>query len=104
MLIKWLMGSHAQQIETAQFRADFVKSSIESCLKVQTKAPENKDLTVGQLTTYCTCMATAEVNDFKLEDYKAVDQNHAVPESIQKRIDAMAPACVDKIVQDLKTK
>jgi hypothetical protein len=97
---KWLFGSisHGETI-TPQFRSEFIRSSIDSCMKVQTAAEDNKDFTVGQLTNYCTCMANAEVNEFTKEDFQAIHSINPIPPAIQKRIDALAPACIADIVK-----
>lgn len=102
VFFKMFAAKTAQPIDSTQFRTDFIKASIESCLGFQTKAPENKDLTIRQLTSYCTCMAKAEADNFSPADYKLVnDSKPVIPPSIQTRINEMAPACIADITKDM---
>lgn len=85
-----------------QFKADMMKSGVESCLKRQSSAPENKDLTLGQINKFCNCLMVAQTNDFTTEDIKSIRANNmVVPPALEKRIEALSIPCAEDLAKEV---
>ena len=72
-------------------RAEVLKSSAGSCLDTNMKKPENRPYTIAVVDAFCTCVGTAVVDGFSIEELTAAGKQ-MTPE-FEKRRDGFATRC-----------
>ena len=72
-------------------RAEVLKSSARGCLDTNMKKPENRPYTIAVVDAFCTCVGTAVVDGFSIEELTAAGKQ-MTPEFEQRR-DGFATKC-----------
>jgi hypothetical protein len=73
----------ATQLEGEQ-RAEFLKMSTGTCLDNNLKKAENRAYTLAVINAFCTCVGTASVDLFSIEDLQAAGEK-MTPDFISRR-------------------
>jgi hypothetical protein len=73
----------ATQLQGEQ-RTEFLKMSIGTCLDNNLKKPENRAYTLAAINAFCTCVGTASVDLFSIEDLEAAGEK-MTPDFISRR-------------------
>ena len=73
----------ATQLQGEQ-RTEALNISTGTCLDNNLKKPENRNYTVAALNAFCTCIGTASVDIFSIEDLQAAGQK-MTPDLVNRR-------------------
>lgn len=72
-------------------RTEVIASSAGSCLDTNVKSADNRPYTLAVVNAFCTCVGTAVVDGFSIEELSAAGKQ-MTPE-FEKRRDAMSAKC-----------
>jgi hypothetical protein len=73
----------ATQLQGEQ-RSEFLKISTGTCLDNNLKKPENRNYTLAAINAFCSCVGTASVDLFSIEDLQAAGEK-MTPEFVARR-------------------
>ena len=82
-------------------RDSFVRGGFDSCVKLQTNAPENHAISPEKIASFCMCYARAIANSINGEEYEAmtpvmVGKSKTLPASFLSKVKAAQLICQGK--------
>lgn len=87
---------------TGTGRTAFIETAMQTCIKKQSEAPENKGLAASVLTQYCTCFVNGVADRLTNNEVKAAGTANDPKVGLaimQPKIDAASEICLEAVAK-----
>jgi hypothetical protein len=100
VLLTWASQAAAQQpsfpfLQDGGARESFVRSTMNSCIKTQIAAPENKGISQELITKFCSCYARAMADIINGQEYEALAAGE-ITDTFRKKVNSSSALCTPK--------
>jgi hypothetical protein len=83
-------------LQDGSARESFVRSANNSCIKTQTAAAENKDISQDQIDKFCICSARAMADIINGQEYETLAAGQ-MSESFRAKVNRSSALCIGRI-------